>query len=282
MTLHILMATGGAAHSKTALCFGGELARRIAAAVTIITAIKSETKRPWAETVLAQEREAVPQAHTKVELGHPVDVIIAEAAQGHYDLVLIGERPHHRLLTHFLMKSTTKQVVEHAPYSVLVVKGERGLPLRRILVCDSRVEQPSLISHLTTRLADLLVDAAEVTILHVMSQMSAGPGVRGQQLRASAENLIAQQTPEGKLLRRDLELLAPLGLGANPKVRHGLVVDEVLAEAHDGDYDLVVIGAHQAQGWPSFLLDNLAAQIITEIDRPVLVVRSERQGTAHP
>jgi nucleotide-binding universal stress UspA family protein len=51
------------------------------------------------------------------------------------------------------------------------------------------------------------------------------------------------------------------------------VVDEILDEARSGNYDLVAIGAHQREGWTSFLLDNLARQITTQIDRPVLLVR---------
>ena len=55
--------------------------------------------------------------------------------------------------------------------------------------------------------------------------------------------------------------------------RHGLVVDEILAEAEKGDYDLVVIGAHPRQGWQGYLLDNLAHKILTKINLPVLVVK---------
>jgi nucleotide-binding universal stress UspA family protein len=50
-------------------------------------------------------------------------------------------------------------------------------------------------------------------------------------------------------------------------------VDEILAEARSGDYDLVVIGAHRGAGWERLLLDDLAHQIIEQMDRPVLVVR---------
>jgi len=60
---------------------------------------------------------------------------------------------------------------------------------------------------------------------------------------------------------------------ATPKVRHGFVVDEILDEGRTGNYDLVVIGAHQQEHWAGFLLDDLAEQIITKIDRPVLLVR---------
>ncbi len=46
-----------------------------------------------------------------------------------------------------------------------------------------------------------------------------------------------------------------------------------MAEARSGDYDLVVIGAHPLEGWQHLLLDDLAREIITCLDRPVLVVR---------
>ncbi len=55
--------------------------------------------------------------------------------------------------------------------------------------------------------------------------------------------------------------------------RADTVVDEILAEAQGGDYDLVVIGAHRGTGWERLLLDDLAQQIIEQMDRPVLVIR---------
>ncbi|MGD9049781.1 MAG: universal stress protein, partial [Anaerolineae bacterium] len=113
----------------------------------------------------------------------------------------------------------------------------------------------------------------EMTILHVMSQMSAGPGVRGEQLRADAEELMSEHSPEGQLLERNLDILEGSDLNAQPKVRHGLVVDEILEEAGSGDYDLVVIGAHPDEGWRRILLDDLAHRLLVRLKRPVLVVR---------
>jgi nucleotide-binding universal stress UspA family protein len=56
-------------------------------------------------------------------------------------------------------------------------------------------------------------------------------------------------------------------------VRHGLVVDEILAEAQSGDYDLVAIGAYRGEFWQRILLDDQAHRILVQLDRPVLVVR---------
>jgi nucleotide-binding universal stress UspA family protein len=64
-----------------------------------------------------------------------------------------------------------------------------------------------------------------------------------------------------------------LNVNPRPKVRHGLVVEEILAEAHSQDYGLIVIGAHRGEGWHRILLDDLARQIIQKVDRPICVAR---------
>jgi nucleotide-binding universal stress UspA family protein len=270
------MATGGSPQSEATLRFGAHIASRAAAIPTLLTVIKHETERAQADAILARAARliepTVPTIQPQVRIGHAAEEIIREAEEGAYDLVIVGERQHHDLVTRFLLGSTAVRIVEHAPCPVIIAKGKIG-PVRRILLCDSGVEAPSLLNRLCLQLADLVAGEEEVTILHVMSQISAGPGVRGQQLRADAEELMGHRTPEGEWLERDVELLARLNLQPRPKVRHGLVVDEILAEAHDGDYDLVVIGAHRGEGWRHILLDDLAHQIIVQVDRPVLVVR---------
>jgi nucleotide-binding universal stress UspA family protein len=128
------------------------------------------------------------------------------------------------------------------------------------------------VRRFVARLAEWLGGEEEVTVLHVMSQLSAGPGVRGRQLRAGVDELVAGHTPEGQLIEQDVRVLDRPGLHPQAKVRHGLVVDEILSEARSGDYDLVIIGAHQENGWQRFLLDDLAHQILLHVDRNVLVV----------
>jgi nucleotide-binding universal stress UspA family protein len=64
-----------------------------------------------------------------------------------------------------------------------------------------------------------------------------------------------------------------LSVNPRPKVRHGLVVDEIVAEARCEEYDLVVIGANRGEGWRRILLDDLAHQIIVKLNRSILVVR---------
>jgi nucleotide-binding universal stress UspA family protein len=185
--------------------------------------------------------------------------------------VIVGEKERRDFLTRFFLGSTAQRVVEYAPCPVIIAKGQVG-PLRHVLLCDSGAESSSLLAHVA-RLADLLEDDVEITVLHVMSQMSAGPGIVGGQLRASAEDLVQEGAPEGELLARDVQALGRLSVCARAKVRHGLVVEEILDEAQGEDYDLIVIGAHRGAGWQRILLDDLACKIIEKADRPVLVVK---------
>jgi nucleotide-binding universal stress UspA family protein len=77
------------------------------------------------------------------------------------------------------------------------------------------------------------------------------------------------------MLERDIQMLEKPGIHPSPTVRHGLVVDEILAEARSGDYDLVVVGAHSNGDPKSFLLDNIAHQIMKRINRSILIVREK-------
>ena len=80
-------------------------------------------------------------------------------------------------------------------------------------------------------------------------------------------------TPEGMHLEQALAILTELAVPAQARVRHGLVIDEILAEIYEGDHDMVVVGSQQTGGWTRFLLNDLSQQIIDCTDRPVLVAR---------
>lgn len=274
--MRVLMATGGSTHSEAALRFGALLSLRATAAPTVVTVIKKESDRGRAERILAKAKDLlspeVEHVETRVRLGHPAEEIVREAEEGGYDLVVLGEKQHHGLVTRFVLGSTALRVVEHAPCPVVIAKG-RIAPLRRILVCDSGAPGASLLDRFCDQLCTIVRPEDEVTVLHVMSQIGAGLGVESEPLVADAEDLIAQRSPEGLLLERDLGMLEQLDVRPKPLVRHGLVVDEILAEANEGDYDLVVIGAHIGSGWRRILLDDIAHEIVVRSRRPVLVVR---------
>lgn len=272
--MRILLATKGSSHSDVAVRFATQLAQIFDLHVTVLTVIRRPGEQVAVgeilEHVVGELKTAVTHVQTVVRIGDPAGEILREARDGKYDLILTGQRPVHSLLTR-LLGSVTQQVIADLPLPIIIAKGEIT-PVRHILVCDSGMQEPPLLQRLQVALPALLIPQTDVTCLHVMSQISAGPGVVGKQLRAEAEELIAARTPEGEWLERDMEILEAAQVQHQPKVRHGLVVDEILAESRSGEYDLVVIGAHRDEGWQELLLDNIARQIVEQVPRPVMVV----------
>jgi nucleotide-binding universal stress UspA family protein len=204
-----------------------------------------------------------------VRYGHAAEQILDEAEDWQADIVVIGQAGR-RGLTRFMMGSTAARVVQHATCSVLLVKGGRA-ELKKILVCTAGGEpglrDVALAGHVAGR------TGAAITILHVMSQMPLSENAYLPDLRASAEDLMARQTREGVHLQAALQLLGLPTIDRAVKVRHGFVIDEILAEVQEGDYDLLVVGAHVARGLSRWLLDNVTARLLEETHLPVLVVR---------
>ncbi len=206
----------------------------------------------------------------KVRVGKPVDEVLAEIREGHYGLVIYGASCYPKSKS-VPRKSVAKRLVDQAPCSVLLVRGKKNL-VRRILLCDSGFEESQLIDKFRDQIINILGMKEDITVLHVMSQISAGPGVRGVELRAETDELIDAHSREGVLLKRDVAALQKSGIRPLPKIRHGLVVDEIVAEAQSGNYDLVVLGYHRER-WQKFLLDDLPHQIIEQVDFPVMVLK---------
>ena len=272
--MRLLIATGGAEHSSIAVQMGVYVAALFAAEVTILTIVHdtrdSEKGRQTLAEASAYFGELADRVTVKLRVGNAAEEIAAEANSGAYQLLVLGERREHGLFARML-GPTALHAIDRTTLPVLIAK-QAVLPWQHILACDSGAIQPRLLQRLQTQLPDLFELDIDMTVLHVMSQISAGPGVPGAQLRADASQLIDAHSREGEVLAEDVQLLAALGVTAQPKVRHGFVVDEILDEAVSGDYDLIVIGAHRQEGWQRLFLEDLANRIVREADRPVLVV----------
>lgn len=276
--MKILIATGGSKHSDDAVRTGAQLARATNTRFTILTVVKDPGRRVEAQAIIHQAVALAKHVdvnlnnlHTLVRLGHPAEEIVSEATEGRYGLIVMGTWPSHNLL-HRLLAPTTERVVMLAPCPVMVAKGKMG-PIRHVLLCISGAESPSKAARFLREMVSIMTDKLNITVLHVMSQISGSSETAdGWQLKATAEQLMREKTPEGEWLQRETEILNRAGAQVQPKVRHGLVVEELLAEASEGEYDLLLIGAHRISGWQRYLLDDLTHQIVVRSDRPVLIV----------
>lgn len=206
--------------------------------------------------------------------GQPVDEILNELQGKKYGLVVVGERGHHHNLPLLKLGSTAGKLARKINTHLLVA---RNVPQKvsKILICTGG-ENPSVE---TMQHAGRLVSGvdAEIGLLHVMSQVFLGPRSKPDDLEDTAETAMARGTREGDHLKRAMEQLARAGAKQpiTPILRHGLVIDQVLAELNRGKYDLLVVGAHHQPGqnrWLEILLDDVADQLLNLAPCSVLVV----------
>ena len=273
--MRILIASNESRHAGLAVEYGLMLAKKTKAELSLVHVVKRMQDRARGKAYLLNQqatfKEIGQEGQFLLRVGLPAEQIIHLAYEGQYDLIVVGEGSRESLLRR-LLAPTNERVIANAPCPVLIVKGKRS-GIDNFLVCHSGQEGLATLERFIKHARKLIQPKAAVTLLHVMSQIGANYRVRDWELRAEAEELIQEHTLEGEWLAETLAALEKATrVKAVPKVRHGLVVDEILKETRQGDYDIVILGAHRRGGWTDILMDDIAKQIIAQVDRPVLVV----------
>jgi len=270
--MKILLCTDGSSHTVRALNLGTRVACAAASSVDILAVVErgqeEDISRLVEATTADLEEAGIPVAiHRRP--GRIAEEVVRQAQVTPYDLLIIGSRGR-RGVVRLLRGSVALHIAKHTPASILVVKGHTR-DLKRFLVCSSA----GPVSEHTIRFAGRLAQALEasVTLLHVISQLPLTEDAVLDDLGASAEELIRRGSREGVHLSQMLDLLAARGVATRAVARHGLVRDEIIAEAREGQYDLLVTGAHVTPGLNARLVDDLSAGILLAANRPVLVAR---------
>lgn len=275
--MHILAATDGLEHGQKAIEFASQLAVQAGARMTVL-GVAEETERDGVARRavgdagrLLEERGV--EYTTKLRYGYPAEQILQEIEQGNYDLVVIGARGRSRL-TRFLLGSMSFRILEHATIPVLIVRESRP-QVKNILVTTGGHPASEPTMRFGTQLARAL--GAKETLLHVTSpipQMYIGL----EEMDETLPELMQSATKEGRVLREGARMMNEQQVEGNIELRHGLVEEEIVQEAIQGDYDLIVIGSSVPAGLIGrLLLGNITRRIIDRTDRPVLVVPGQRR-----
>ena len=171
----------------------------------------------------------------------------------------------------------TYEVVKSIPPPVLVAIGG-GAKLKKFLVCTGGKEFIADAVQLTGKLA-AAVDAS-VTLLHVMAEP---PAIYADlvRLEEDVDQLLGSKSELGTNLRRQKGELERLGVSAEVRLRHGIVVDQVFEEAREGNYDLIVTGTSRARGLlRHYIMGDLTRSILNHANCPVLVARAGKPKAA--
>src|SRR5690606_2133696 len=144
---------------------------------------------------------------------------------------------------------TAQQVVQHAPTSVWMVKGHRKR-LRRILACVA--VDDTIVVDVAAQLAR--ASGADLTVLHVVppsaaSYLSSAAGDEPLPTPLSLEEVMSQGTHLSTLLYGWTAQLERQGMSQDVlMLERGTVPESILRTAHDGHYDLVIVGSQSGPG----------------------------------
>jgi nucleotide-binding universal stress UspA family protein len=274
--MKLLICTDGSAQAEKAVRFAGIVAERLQAETTLL----GITEKPGEEDAIfdslrrAQQilKERGINAEVITKSGEPIDEIVKRSEETHYDLAVIGAV---RKGTRgpFLMSAKAYKIIKAVAPPVLVVIGNRPA-LKRILVCSGGEKYIDRAVEFAGTVAKAA--GAAVTLFHVMAEP---PAVYTDLIRMEEDvNLLLHSSSVlGQNLRREKESLEDMGVSAEVRLRHGLVISEVFKEIRRGDYDLVVTGSSPEGGnLRSYIMGNITREIVNRAECPVLVVRGEQ------
>jgi nucleotide-binding universal stress UspA family protein len=272
--MNILICSDGRPAADSAIKLAGRLARPQHAKTTLLGIVEESAEESALRNALERQAQLLRASElapeTTVRTGEPVREILHQTLAVKYDLVVIGSRRARSTGLYWRSEKTYEVIKAIAP-PVLVAIGENAR-LQRFLVCTGGKQFIEQAVQLTGTLAAAV--GASVTLLHVMVEP---PAIYADlvRLEEDVDQLLESKSELGINLRRQKQDLQNIGVRAEVRVRHGIVIDQVFAEAEEGNYDLIVSGSSQARGMlRHYIMGDLTRSILNHASCPVLVARA--------
>jgi nucleotide-binding universal stress UspA family protein len=255
---------------------GTRIAKAMASTVDVLALARTSERREVSDEEIESAARELQASNIDVSVYHRPGLLepelLGQADAVDYDLIVVGSRGR-RGIRRLLAGSRACAILGGAATSVLVVKGRERGPVSTILACSAAGPASSETVRFAARLARAL--GASVTLLHVMSQVALEEGANDADLEAQADELMERRAREGVHIEEMLRILRDAKVEAAAAVRHGLVVDEIVAEARHGHFDMLVIGAHTSPDIVGLLSSDLSQQIMLAANRPILIVHQD-------
>lgn len=272
--MNILICSDGTSSAQTAIHLGGLLGGPLKAKTVLLGIAETSSDEHSLREALQKQAESLHGRGISpdiiVQSGEPVRQIVDQTSKNRYDLVVIGAR-WTGTTGNYWRSEKIYEVIKLIQPPVLVAIGESKQP-KRFLVCTGGKEFIEQAVQFTGTLAAAV--NASVTLLHVMAEPPAmyADLVR---LEENVDQLLESKSELGTNLRRQKRELERVGVSAEVRLRHGIVIDQVFEEAREGDYDLIVTGTSQARGLlRHYIMGDLTRSILNRANVPVLVARA--------
>ena len=273
--MRLLICSDGTDPADNPARLGGLIAGPCGWETTLLGIVESEADEPALRAALEAEAKMlreyrVSAPRIEVRSGEPIRQILAETTANEYDLAIIGARRKNSGGL-YLRPEKTYEVIKAVPPAVLVAIGACDR-IKRILVCTGGKRYIDDAAQLAGEIAKCV--GATITLLHVMAEP---PAIYADLMRMEEDidRLLASGSELGQNLRRQKESLEKRGLQLDLRVRHGIALDQIFDEVHEGDHDLIVIVPPQTRGpFRHYIMGDLTRGILNRAECPVLVARA--------
>jgi nucleotide-binding universal stress UspA family protein len=269
--LLIAVTTEDAPHPQPAVVFARTLAQALHARLQVLVAAGDRAGAPPSQQVIRQVQSLFKNVAAQPEViplvGSTDEVVGQHLAQSNANLLVVGALQERNSGDVAEIGITAQRVVQHAPMSVLMIKGEQTA-VTRMLVCVGIDVFPLL--EIAFPMARAL--GATLQLLHSVPT----PADTSPKMLASHDPtlgaLLAQDAQLAKLLQETRSRLQEFGLAPDAlQVWQGDALQTILQAAQAGNHDLLVIGSHiDARSFPGSLADSVVRLAPTS----VLVVRN--------
>ncbi len=277
MRSQFLIVTNGFKATWSAIEYGAALAQSMRMKTTLLGV--TEELNPAAiddhhplEDIFARAVELFQKLNVEYSLeirnGVAEKIVPAVANQGEYITVVspLGRPQFKRWLTGRSIHLLMEQI--HNP--ILYVPQTR-LPLRKLLITVGGLGYEEVAENIAVQVAR--ASQAEVTILYVVPPTDLDyPSTRNVQ--GHINDLAETDTLPGRSLRKALEIAQQAGLNAITKAREGNIVEQILSELEEGNYDLVCMGsAYSTHTLRQYYAPNITAEVAESAGCPVFTAR---------
>jgi nucleotide-binding universal stress UspA family protein len=278
--MNILICSDGTPASDGAAHLGGMLARATKAPVTLLGIVENPADDQPLRQALDRETDILRRTGVElraiIQTGEPTAQILGETSAKKYDLIVIGSR-RRNVSGGFWQSQRTYEIIKAVEPPVLIAMGPcEGIS--RILLCSGGKHFIDDALRLTGTLAAAL--HAEVTLLHVMAEP---PAMYAHliELEEDVDALLSSGSELGRNLVAEKKALEKLRVAVRVRVRHGFVVDQLLDEMREGNYDLIVSGSSRARGpLQHYIMGDVTQSILKSAECSVLVARYRPPGPA--
>lgn len=277
MKFELLIATNGFRQSWAAIEYGAWLAELTGMKVTLLgvnekPGFATTTNARSLENMLARAEELLQKKGVQYILerqdGDAENIIAEQANRG--DFLTVVSPLGRSQIRHWLTGRSFRTLMEQIKGPILYVP-ELWLPLQHLLISAGGLGYEVDAENLAMQVATL--SRADVTILHVIPPTDLDyPTTR--HVRENVKDLQDTDTILGRSLREGLDIARAAGLNAKLITRQGHIVEEILAEVRQGNYDLVCMGSrYSGHTLRQLYTPNITAEVAEVVNCPVLTVR---------